>query len=116
MIQEAKDLIKRVLYETAEDLEVLVDILKKEGIVVKRTKPLHDPLKKYNVGGFEVEFLNQPLQPRDIIGFYGNKMLEVYTKDRSSYYENWGARDILKEYFLWCRMDIRAQNELKTKT
>lgn len=98
--QQSKDLIKRVLSETAEDLEILVEILKKENVIVQRTKPLHDPLKTYNVGGFEVEFLNQPLQPRDVLGFYGNKMLEVYTKDRSRYYENWGARDILKEYFL----------------
>ena len=34
--QEAKDLLKRVLTETAEDLEVLVDILKKESVIVQR--------------------------------------------------------------------------------
>ena len=58
MTLSIKDLIKRVLTETAEDLEILVDILKKENVTVKRTKPLHDPLKTYNVGGFEVEYSN----------------------------------------------------------
>ena len=34
-----KDLIKRVLTETAEDLEILVDILKKENVTVKEPNP-----------------------------------------------------------------------------
>ena len=70
--QEAKDLLKRVFTETAEDLEVLVDILKKEGVTVQRPKSLFDPLTTYNLGEFDIEFSNQPLQPRDILGFYGN--------------------------------------------
>ena len=98
--QEAKDLLKRVFTETAEDLEVLVDILKKEGVIVQRPKVMHDPLAKYNMGEFDIEYANQPLQPRDILGFYGNKIIEAYTKDRTRYFENWCSRDILKQYYL----------------
>ena len=76
--QEAKDLLKKVLTETAEDLEVLVDILKKESIIVQRPKPLHNPLQKYTVGEFEIEWINQPLQPRDLIGFFGQKTLTFH--------------------------------------
>ena len=39
-LTRSKRFIKRVLYETAEDLEVLVDILKKEGVTVQRTKTI----------------------------------------------------------------------------
>ena len=85
--QEAKDLLKRVLTETAEDLEVLADILKKESVIVQRPKPLHNPLQKYNVGEFSIEYINQPLQPRDLIGFFGNKIIEAYTKDHSRFLE-----------------------------
>ena len=54
---EAKDLIKRVLHETAEDLEVLVDILKKEGIVVKRTKSVgHGHLKNITLEDLKLNF------------------------------------------------------------
>ena len=113
--RQAKDLIKRVLTETAEDLEVLVDILKKENIIVQRPKPLYDPLKIYNVGEFEVQYLNQPLQPRDILGFYGNKIIEAYTKDRSRYYENWCTRDIVKQYYIrgakWIAMPLPQLNK-----
>ena len=98
--QEAKDLLKRVFTETAEDLEVLVKILTDEGITVQRPKSLFDPLTKYNLGEFDIEFANQPLQPRDILGFYGNKIIEAYTKDRTRYFENWCSRDILKQYYL----------------
>jgi len=98
--KEAKDLLKRVFTETAEDLEVLVDILKKEGVIVKRPKAMQDPLAKYDMGEFDIEYANQPLQPRDILGFYGNKIIEAYTKDRTRYFENWCSRDILKEYYL----------------
>ena len=99
--QEAKDLLKRVLTETAEDLEVLVDILKKESVIVQRPKPLHNPLQKYTVGEFEIEYINQPLQPRDLIGFFGNKIIEAYTKDTSRYLETLCSRDILKEYYTY---------------
>ena len=115
--QEAKDLLKRVLTETAEDLEVLVDILKKENIIVQRPKPLHNPLQKYTVGEFDIEYINQPLQPRDLVGFFGNKMIEAYTKDTSRYLETLCSRDILKEYYTygaeWISM---PQPQLNQKT
>ena len=84
--------------ETAEDLEVLVDILQKEGVVVQRPKVMQDPLAKYDMGEFDIEYANQPLQPRDILGFYGNKIIEAYTKDRTRYFENWNTSHILKDY------------------
>ena len=61
---------------------------------------MHDPLKLIMLVALKLNIPTQSLQPWDIVGFRGNKMLEVYTKDRTRYYENWGARDILKEYFL----------------
>ena len=62
-----KDLIKRVLTETAEDLEILVDILKKENVTVKEKKPCMIHLKTYNVGGFEVEYPNSIITAKRIL-------------------------------------------------
>ena len=108
--QEAKDLLKKVFTETAEDLEKLVEILKGEGVVVQRPKPILNPLIKYNIGEFDISFSHHPLQPRDILGFYGNKIIESYTKQTERYLENWCSRDILKEYMSngaeWISMPI----------
>ena len=56
LVPRSKDLLKRVSTETAEDLEVLVDILK-EGVTVQRSNPLFDSLTTYNPGEFDIEFV-----------------------------------------------------------
>ena len=79
---------------------MLVDILHKENVIVQRLTSLHNPLQKYTVGEFDIEYINPSYSPRDLIGFFGNKIVEAYTKV-PRFFGNTMFRDILKEYYLY---------------
>jgi glycine amidinotransferase/scyllo-inosamine-4-phosphate amidinotransferase 1 len=107
---DLREMLKKILYETEEDILKLIKFLEEQGARVRRPRLLFD--LKFNLGPenkkrprvdlhqFSFSFPNQPLMPRDTGGVYGSKVLEFYTKNCGRYFDNWSTYEIFHEYFL----------------
>ncbi len=81
------------------DINALVHILEAEGVKVRRPA-LQDHNRSFATPDWKIEkgFCNA--NPRDVLLVIGNEIIEAPMADRSRYFEVWGYRHLLKEYFL----------------
>ena len=98
---EARDLFKRVFEETNEDLETLCDILKQAGVKVHRPKQIFNFSEEQTVitPWMKSWFPNHPLMPRDIMGVYGNSVVEHFTGDAGRFFENLAYQPISRSLY-----------------
>ncbi len=84
--------------KASKELEYFVDVLKKEGVKVRRpdiidhTTPIVTP-KWTSTGG------NCQANPRDVLIVFNDEILEAPMAWRSRYFEFWAYRKLVKEYF-----------------
>lgn len=105
---ELRSMMKQVMQETEEDCEGLSEILRKEGVTVRRPEVTFDVMRER---GGEVDFTqidlfkwrftypNPPLWPRDLTLAVGNRLLSVYSRSASRWLEGWGFYAIFADYF-----------------
>ncbi|WP_372365312.1 inosamine-phosphate amidinotransferase 1 [Candidatus Uabimicrobium sp. HlEnr_7] len=86
----------KVIDETNEDLEVLVETLKKLDIVVKRPKPISS--KQQIQTPYWKSELYFAYCPRDIFLVVGETIIETPGMQRSRYFESFCYSDIYREY------------------
>ena len=91
---EARDLLKRVFEETAEDLDNLVTLLTGMGIKVHRPNNLFNfsQIESIDLPWLQCEYPNHPLMPRDVLGVFGSTIVEHYTGDSGRMFENLASR------------------------
>jgi N-dimethylarginine dimethylaminohydrolase len=88
---------KRVLDETAEDLDALAAALSTLGIIVRRPEP-QDHSRVFRSPDWESDgFFNYC--PRDSLLVVGDTMIETPMVLRARQYENLGYRRLLRQYF-----------------
>jgi len=97
--QEFADLMHTVFEETQQDLDNLADICSDYGAEVVRPNVVLDPNKEINIGINSGAFHNHPMQPRDVIGKFGNTIIEGFSKEIARYFENWCYREAVKDEF-----------------
>jgi len=99
--QQAKDLLKRIFEETNEDIEELVKILQDAGVKVHRPNNLFafDNYGSIQTPWLHAAFPNHPLMPRDVLGVFGNTIVEHYTADGGRFFENLAYQDISREMY-----------------
>lgn len=103
---ETRDVMRQIFEETAEDIEVLSDILRGRGVEVVRPNTIFKITGEGTVGDTQIKlpwaacgFPNHPLMPRDTIMPYGNTIFEVFTGGDNRYYENLAYYDHIVEWF-----------------
>jgi hypothetical protein len=97
--KEFVDMMSTIFEETQEDLDKLAKICSDYGAEVVRPKVVLEPKDEINIGINKGTFANHPMQPRDVIGKFGNTIIEGYSKEITRYFENWSYRDVIKEEF-----------------
>jgi glycine amidinotransferase len=80
-----------------KELDEFVHVLEGEGVTVRRPVPL-DQLQPYTAPGWTSTGLYHAM-PRDVLLVFGNEIIECPLAWRSRYYETFGYRPLLKEYF-----------------
>ena len=98
----ARDLLKRVNEETAEDLESLVKILEDLDVTVHRPNNLMQyswDKATVQTPWFGSHFPNHPLMPRDVLGVFGNTIVEHYTASGGRFFENLAYTDISRQFY-----------------
>lgn len=97
---ELEDQVQSIFQKTKEDLQELAKIFHDEGVKVSRPKLKYQPdtnLKLLNDD--TIKHLNQPMQPRDVMGVFGNKIIESFTHHNSRLIENFCYRDTVMDMF-----------------
>jgi glycine amidinotransferase len=88
----------RFVEEGEEDLEELADVLRKEGVVVRRPAPMKaEPAMFTTPYGFR-GYLTPPLNIRDQTLIYGNRIIETPPLVRTRAYENDFLKPLFYEY------------------
>jgi|TARA_B100000035_G_C21028440_1_gene567244 hypothetical protein len=122
--QEAKDLLKRICEETNEDIEDLVKILEDAGVKVHRPNNLfaYETYESIQTPWFNATFPNHPLMPRDVLGVFGNTIVEHFTAQGGRFFENLAYQDISREMYdngmRWLSMPmpkVTSQNSANVK-
>ncbi|OXB63265.1 hypothetical protein ASZ78_011214 [Callipepla squamata] len=88
-----KDHVKKAIAE----IEEMCNILKKEGVIVKRPDPI-DWSVKYKTPDFESTGMYAAM-PRDILLVVGNEIIEAPMAWRARFFEYRAYRRIIKDYF-----------------
>jgi N-dimethylarginine dimethylaminohydrolase len=88
---------ERVIEETAEDLELLVEALEGLGVRVRRPEP-HDHARRFRSPDWETDGLAN-LCPRDVLLPIGETIIEAPMVLRARQYETLPYRSLLTEYF-----------------
>ena len=98
---EARDVLKRIFEETNEDLEKLVEILKQANVKVHRPKKIFQFSEDdtINLPWLKSQFPNHPLMPRDILGVYGDNIVEHFTGDGGRFFENLAYQDVSRDLY-----------------
>lgn len=81
-----------------KDLSELVEILKSEGVVVKRPDPINW-CREYGTMDWKCSGGLYAAMPRDVLLVIGNEIIEAPMAWRSRYFESFAYRKIIKEYF-----------------
>lgn len=81
-----------------EQLDGLVDLLERRGIVVRRPDPL-DQRVRVVTPDFECEMGHAQTCPRDVLLVLGDEIIEAPMAQRSRYFEYRAYRGLIKEYF-----------------
>lgn len=89
---------KEYIEIASNDLEEFCNILKSEGVIVRRPNG-HCFDKGYGTPSWSVDCGYCAANPRDVFLVVGNEIIEAPMADRSRYFEAWPYRHILKEYF-----------------
>ncbi|MGI9513919.1 MAG: amidinotransferase [Anderseniella sp.] len=92
----ARDIPRRIIEETEEDLAVFVAELEKLGIMVRRPAPLRcrDTIKTpFWESGYFFSYC-----PRDVLMSVGDLIIETPNVLRSRFFEPWAYKDILTDY------------------
>ena len=87
----------RLVDETDEDLEILCEALRSEGVIVRR--PDSSVYKSPISTPFFTADNYYPYCPRDVLLTYGDMILETPNVFRSRYHETFRYKDLLIEYF-----------------
>ena len=117
---EARDLLKRVFEETAEDLDNLVTLLTGMGIKVHRPNNLFNfsQIESIDLPWLQCEYPNHPLMPRDVLGVFGSTIVEHYTGDSGRMFENLAYQDISRGLYdrgmRWLSMPMAKVPNKKT--
>lgn len=88
---------ERIIEETEEDLEKLVDALRGMGVVVRRPEPT-DHARRYRTPDWESDG-QYNYCPRDLILVLGDTLIETPMIFRSRFFESLAYKDLLLEYF-----------------
>jgi len=116
--KETYDCFRKINEETAEDLEELVKILQSFGVKVYRPNNLANYDCNYDAiktPWFKMAFPNHPLMPRDVLGVFGDTILEMFTGSTGRFFENLSYRDICQGFFdkgyRWCSMPMPLMSD-----
>jgi len=88
---------KKIVEETREDLENLVDVLQKRGVHVRRPKAV-DTRKQFSSLHWQTNGFSNYC-PRDILLAIGNTIIETPSPVRARYFETHAYKEILMTYF-----------------
>ena len=92
------DLPNRFVEEGEEDLEEFANVLRKEGVTVRRPPPIQPELSMFTSPyGFR-GYLTPPLNIRDQTLIYGNRIIETPPLVRTRAYENDFLKPLFYEY------------------
>jgi glycine amidinotransferase len=92
------DLPNRFVEEGEEDLEEFANVLRKEGVIVRRPAPVKPELAMFTSPyGFR-GYLTPPLNIRDQTLIYGNRIIETPALVRTRAYENDFLKPLFYEY------------------
>ncbi len=86
----------RILAETDEDLEAIVEVLTSEGVVVRRPIPI-DTSKRFSTIDWESDGMYNYC-PRDVLLAVGDSIIETPMSLRSRTFETLAYRELLTEY------------------
>jgi len=99
--EETRDTMRQIFRETAEDIEVLAQLLEARGIEVVRPKNIFTITgeEQIQLPWAHCSFPNHPLMPRDTLMPYGHSIFECFTGGDNRYFENLAYYDHVVEWF-----------------